>query len=202
MTYQAASSTEFLRGGTLTARAETVSSGRAGFGLARPACNILALPLPSRHLPIKDLSMPSKKAAQAAHECAGKLTDAQFDALLVAKSITGEALIEALRDHLVSGLSPIEAWAKHAKQHVTDDVTSERQLDPGTVDPEHFDLLLEGTLIRSPDLIVALRDYLVDGTLGPEAFTRHGVNKSQFYSSLKKIREEHERVSKLSRFYR
>lgn len=43
----------------------------------------------------------------------GKVPVEQFDLLLDGTSIRGEAVKAALRDHLVNGLAPVEAWKKH-----------------------------------------------------------------------------------------
>ncbi|RMN21112.1 hypothetical protein ALQ64_02827 [Pseudomonas cannabina] len=71
----------------------------------------------------------------------------------------------------------------------------------GKVDPRHFELLLEGTSIRAPALIDALREHLVDGLSASEAWTKHGVNMSQFSRRLDVIRIEHRRAKALSEFY-
>ncbi|KPY14361.1 hypothetical protein ALP73_200429 [Pseudomonas coronafaciens pv. garcae] len=42
-------------------------------------------------------------------------------------------------------------------------VDTESGLIAGKVDPRHFELLLEGTSIRAPALIEALREHLVGG---------------------------------------
>lgn len=71
----------------------------------------------------------------------------------------------------------------------------------GKVDPRHFELLLEGTGIRAPALIEALREHLVGGLSASEAWTKHGVNMSQFSRRLDVIRAEHRRAAELSKFY-
>ncbi|MFI3049482.1 PapB/FocB family fimbrial expression transcriptional regulator [Pseudomonas coronafaciens] len=71
----------------------------------------------------------------------------------------------------------------------------------GKVDPRHFELLLEGTSIRAPAVIEALREHLVGGLLASDAWTKHGVNMSQFWRRLEVIREEHRRAVSLSEFY-
>ena len=43
----------------------------------------------------------------------GNVAPEQFEMLLAGTSIRGAALIAALRDHLIGGLSCSEAWAKH-----------------------------------------------------------------------------------------
>ncbi|MBB3105252.1 PapB/FocB family fimbrial expression transcriptional regulator [Azomonas macrocytogenes] len=74
-------------------------------------------------------------------------------------------------------------------------------LVPGQVDSEQFDLLLEGTSIRGVELIAALRDHLVGGLTGSEAWAKHGVNKSQFSRRLAVILAESARAKRLSYFY-
>ncbi|KUG40598.1 MULTISPECIES: PapB/FocB family fimbrial expression transcriptional regulator [Pseudomonas syringae group] len=80
-------------------------------------------------------------------------------------------------------------------------VDTDSGLIAGNVDPRHFELLLEGTSIRSPALIEALREHLVGGVSASEAWTKHGVNMSQFWRRLEVIREEHRRAALLSEFY-
>jgi len=75
-------------------------------------------------------------------------------------------------------------------------------LVPGQVSPEQFDLLLAGTSIRGVELIAALRDHLVGGLSGTEAWSKHGVNKSQFSRRLGVVLAESERAKRLSIFYR
>nr|UVN17965.1 hypothetical protein pPsy0479b_00007 [Pseudomonas syringae] len=53
-------------------------------------------------------------------------------------------------------------------------VDTDSGLIAGNVDPRHFELLLEGTSIRSPALIEALREHLVGGVSASEA--KHGQN--------------------------
>lgn len=72
---------------------------------------------------------------------------------------------------------------------------------PGQVSPEQFDLLLAGTSIRGVELIAALRDHLVGGLSGTEAWSKHGVNKSQFSRRLSVVLEESARAKRLSEFY-
>lgn len=79
--------------------------------------------------------------------------------------------------------------------------TTNAGLIAGKVDPRHFELLLEGTGIRSPALIEALREHLVGGLSASEAWTKHGVNMSQFSRRLDVIRAEHRRAAALSEFY-
>jgi hypothetical protein len=74
-------------------------------------------------------------------------------------------------------------------------------LVPGKVPTEQFDLLLAGTSIRGAALIAALRDHLVSGLSGTEAWEKHGVNKSQFSRRLAVVLRESERAKKLSPFY-
>jgi len=80
-------------------------------------------------------------------------------------------------------------------------VDTDLGLIAGKVDPRHFELLLEGTSIRAPALIEALREHLVDGLTASEAWTKHGVNMSQFSRRLDVIRAEHRRAAALSEFY-
>lgn len=44
----------------------------------------------------------------------GRVPAEQFDLLLAGTSIRGVGVIAALRDHLVGGLTPKQAWEKHA----------------------------------------------------------------------------------------
>mgnify|MGYP001160914876 FL=1 len=74
-------------------------------------------------------------------------------------------------------------------------------LVPGQVSPEQFDLLLAGTSIRGVELIAALRDHLVGGLSGTEAWSKHGVNKSQFSRRLGVVLAESQRAKRLSYFY-
>jgi len=74
-------------------------------------------------------------------------------------------------------------------------------LVPGQVTTEQFELLLDGTSIRGIELIAALRSHLVDGLTATEAWTRHGVNKSQFSRRLSVIHAESDRARRLSVFY-
>lgn len=80
-------------------------------------------------------------------------------------------------------------------------VDTDSGLIAGKVDPRHFELLLDGTSIRGPELIEALREHLVGGLSASEAWTKHGVNMSQFSRRLKVVREEHKRALALSEFY-
>jgi len=80
-------------------------------------------------------------------------------------------------------------------------VDTDSGLIAGKVDPRHFELLLEGTSIRAPALIEALREHLVDGLSASDAWTKHGVNMSQFWRRLDVIKEEHRRAAALSKFY-
>lgn len=80
-------------------------------------------------------------------------------------------------------------------------VDTDSGLIAGKVDPRHFELLLEGTSIRAPALIEALREHLVDGLTASEAWTKHGVNMSQFSRRLDVIRAENRRAAALSKFY-
>jgi hypothetical protein len=66
---------------------------------------------------------------------------------------------------------------------------------------EHFDLLLAGTSIRSVRVIKALRDHLVLGVPGKDAWGRNGASKAQFYLNLGVLKEESERSRKLAPFY-
>jgi hypothetical protein len=75
------------------------------------------------------------------------------------------------------------------------------RLVAGRVDPEQFDLLVAGTSIRSAELKLALRDYLVNGRPAAEAVETYEVNLNQFYKRLRSVQAEHERAAKLSRFY-
>lgn len=72
---------------------------------------------------------------------------------------------------------------------------------PGTVDPQHFDLLLDGTSIRGEKVIEALRDHLVSGCSASAAWQKHGVNKSQFSRRLSVVMAESKRAAELSKFY-
>lgn len=74
-------------------------------------------------------------------------------------------------------------------------------LVPGQVPAEQFELLLAGTGIRGVEVISALRDHLVEGLSGTEAWSKHGVNKSQFSRRLAVVLAESERAKKLSFFY-
>ncbi|EPG5255277.1 adhesion biosynthesis transcriptional regulator [Pseudomonas aeruginosa] len=74
-------------------------------------------------------------------------------------------------------------------------------LTPGEVDPRHFELLLEGTSIRAQPLIDALREHLVNGVKASEAWTKYGVNMSQFSRRLAVLRKESQRAAELSKFY-
>lgn len=78
---------------------------------------------------------------------------------------------------------------------------SENPLIAGKVDPRHFELLLEGTGIRSPALIEALREHLVGGLKASEAWTKHSVNMSLFSRRLDVLRAEHRRAAAISEFY-
>lgn len=75
-------------------------------------------------------------------------------------------------------------------------------LVPGQVPAEQFELLLAGRKFSGSGLINALRDHLVGGLSCSEAWTRHGVNKSQFSRRLAALLEESARAKRLSRFYR
>ncbi|WP_440057869.1 PapB/FocB family fimbrial expression transcriptional regulator [Pseudomonas fragariae (ex Marin et al. 2024)] len=74
-------------------------------------------------------------------------------------------------------------------------------LVPGSVDPRHFELLLDGTSIRGEKVIAALRDHLVSGLSASAAWERNGVNKSQFSRRLDVILSESKRAAELSKFY-
>nr|WP_301293692.1 PapB/FocB family fimbrial expression transcriptional regulator [Pseudomonas sp. GGS8] len=76
------------------------------------------------------------------------------------------------------------------------------RLVPGNVDPRHFELLLSGTTIRTPALIEALRDHLVNGLTASSALIKHDVKMNQFWRRLEVIREEDKRAQELSSFYR
>lgn len=43
----------------------------------------------------------------------GKVSEEQFELLMDGTSIRGDAVSKALKDHLVHGLTPVEAWEKH-----------------------------------------------------------------------------------------
>ncbi|HEJ4407781.1 TPA: adhesion biosynthesis transcriptional regulator [Pseudomonas aeruginosa] len=74
-------------------------------------------------------------------------------------------------------------------------------LKPGHVEQEQFELLLAGTSIRSVKVINALRDHLVSGVPGKDAWSQNGASKAQFYLNLGVIKEESERSRKLAPFY-
>jgi hypothetical protein len=61
----------------------------------------------------------------------GQVSPEQFDLLLAGTSIRGVGVIAALRDHLVEGLSPKQAWEKH------------------TVNPSQFSLRLDAIRAES-----------------------------------------------------
>lgn len=75
------------------------------------------------------------------------------------------------------------------------------KLVAGSVDPEQVDLLIAGTSIRSEELILALREHLVNGIPVSEVVEKHQVNLNQFYKRLRVVQGEHERAARLSRFY-
>lgn len=79
--------------------------------------------------------------------------------------------------------------------------TPDHGLEAGAVASKQFDLLLAGTSIRSEPLIDALRDHLVHGCTATEAWTKHGINPSQFSRRLAVIQAESERTKALSVFY-
>ena len=74
-------------------------------------------------------------------------------------------------------------------------------LQPGSLSPEHFELLISGTSIRGKAVIAALRDHLVGGLTQVEAFTKHGVNRSQFSRRLQGVRDMDELAMALSKYY-
>jgi len=78
---------------------------------------------------------------------------------------------------------------------------TEIPLIAGKVDSRHFELLLQGTGIRSPALIDALREHLVGGLKASEAWTKHGVNMSLFSRRLDVLRAEHKRAAAIREFY-
>jgi hypothetical protein len=75
------------------------------------------------------------------------------------------------------------------------------KLISGTIQNEHFDLLLEGTSIRGVEVIAALRDHLVNGLTPPTAYGKHEVSKAQFHSRLKLIQKAHDYATRISKFY-
>ncbi|WP_257605305.1 adhesin biosynthesis transcription regulatory family protein [Pseudomonas sp. UMAB-40] len=77
-----------------------------------------------------------------------------------------------------------------------------KELPPGKVSEEQFDLLMAGTSIRGPKVILALRDHLVGGLSQKAAWEANDVNKSQFSRRLLVLFVESRRVRKLSKFYR
>ncbi|GGM16783.1 PapB/FocB family fimbrial expression transcriptional regulator [Pseudomonas asuensis] len=74
-------------------------------------------------------------------------------------------------------------------------------LKPGSLEREHFDLLLEGTSIRGEKVIRALEDFLIKGVPVTEACESNSVNRSQFYRRLYALESESERARRLSKFY-
>ncbi|TWI52588.1 adhesin biosynthesis transcription regulatory protein [Pseudomonas duriflava] len=74
-------------------------------------------------------------------------------------------------------------------------------LKPGTLEREHFDLLLEGTSIRGERIIRALEDFLIKGIAATEACEANAVSRSQFYRRLYVLESESERARRLSKFY-
>ncbi|MGO4801143.1 PapB/FocB family fimbrial expression transcriptional regulator [Pseudomonas sp. W22_MBD1_FP4] len=75
-------------------------------------------------------------------------------------------------------------------------------LAPGSLSPEHFQALLDGTRISGETTIDALRDHLVGGMSSIEVIKKHGVAKAHFYSRLKLIRSAHEYGARVSQFYK
>ncbi|WP_267400308.1 PapB/FocB family fimbrial expression transcriptional regulator [Pseudomonas sp. GM_Psu_2] len=80
-------------------------------------------------------------------------------------------------------------------------MSADHDLVPGQVPSAQFDLLLAGTSIRGAEVIAALRDHLVNGVTWTEAWTKHGVNKSQFSRRLSVLQAESARAKSLSVFY-
>ncbi|WP_145145836.1 PapB/FocB family fimbrial expression transcriptional regulator [Pseudomonas duriflava] len=72
-------------------------------------------------------------------------------------------------------------WRKQGKPHAYAYVVF---LKPGSVEHEHFDLLLEGAFIRRDRIIRALEDFLIKGIAAAEACKLNSVNRSQFYRRL------------------
>ncbi|CAM5359532.1 hypothetical protein SSTU70S_05579 [Stutzerimonas stutzeri] len=113
------------------------------------------------------------------------LTRDQLVALVEANLLTQETLAEALRQ--LQGQALTESLAP---------------LTAGSLKDEHFDLLVQGTSIRAEGVIAAMRDHLVRGLTFTEAWTVHGVHKSQLSLRLKALQAEHARAARLVRFYR
>lgn len=75
------------------------------------------------------------------------------------------------------------------------------ELVAGSVHPEHFDLLVDITMIRSEAVINALRYHLVEGKEKAESVRLSGTSFAQFSSRLQIIFEANQKGLKLSRFY-
>jgi hypothetical protein len=71
----------------------------------------------------------------------------------------------------------------------------------GSVTPEHFVMLLDGTSIKGAAVIAALSDHLVGGMTATAVIEKHGLNKAHFYTRLKIVKAAHEYAARISKFY-
>lgn len=66
---------------------------------------------------------------------------------------------------------------------------------------EHFHMLLVGTSVRGAEVKKALEEHLVRGTAKGISCKMYGANFSQFSVRLATLLDEHDRVSRMVKFY-
>lgn len=74
-------------------------------------------------------------------------------------------------------------------------------LKKGEVPEEQFYYLLQLTGIRSENLILALKDHLINGLTGSQACEKYHVNKGLFSRRLTVIKSTNKIVKELIKFY-
>lgn len=80
-------------------------------------------------------------------------------------------------------------------------MTSNFQLEPGSVCECQFILLIEISKIRSTRVKKALHDYFVDGDTIADVCMNHLLDRCYFYRKLKLLRSLNEKVILLSEYY-
>lgn len=75
------------------------------------------------------------------------------------------------------------------------------KLEPGRVDKEHLDLLIDISPIRSDKVIIALSEYYINGIERRIICEKHGVNPGYFSLKIREVQDLNYRIYKLLPFY-
>ncbi|HDY1778228.1 TPA: transcriptional regulator [Escherichia coli] len=74
-------------------------------------------------------------------------------------------------------------------------------IEAGTIDKEHFWLLIDISSIHSQRIIDALYDYVVEGCSRKAICEKHHINNGYFSTCLKRLNNIHKIIFELSKFY-